>query len=97
MTATDAGTGRINTSTSAGATPRPTLALKVKVQMPEHRWGMSNGQSWPTPTASDIRSGTGAAIRTGHAPSLNVRVQGRLNPTWVEIMQGFPPDWTALD
>jgi hypothetical protein len=52
---------------------------------------------WPTPTASDYRSGTNTTTRQGHAPPLNMAVRGRLNPSWVECLQGFPPGWTAIN
>lgn len=42
---------------------------------------------WPTPTVNgNPMSGDG----------LQTVVGGRLNPTWVEWLMGFPLDWTAL-
>lgn len=53
--------------------------------------------AWPTPTAHDYRSGTGATPRAaGHAPQLAETVKGKLNPVWVESLQGFPPNWTDI-
>ena len=52
---------------------------------------------WPTPTASPWRSGSGAKPRPGHTPPLTDVLQGRLNPEWVEALQGFPIGWTNID
>jgi hypothetical protein len=64
--ATDAGSGRMNTSTSAGSTPRPTLALMARKDL------------WPTPQARDFRSGdkpdsqrAQRKIAQGWSPNLN--------------------------
>lgn len=51
--------------------------------------------AWPTPTSRDYRSGTGAQYR-GHSQQLPERVQGMLNPAWVESLMGFPPGWTDV-
>jgi len=60
-------------------------------------------RSWPTPAASDNRDRSGPSapnvqrrIRIGKQVSLSMSVEGRLNPSWVEALQGFPPGWTAL-
>ena len=49
----------------------------------------------PTPTARDGRSGKGRA-ENGHTPQLCERVEGLLNPSWVELLMGFPRDWTKV-
>ena len=60
---------------------------------------------WPTPTASaaskGIRSPEGAkaeiARKRLNGVDLNTAVGGgKLNPTWVEWLMGFPLEWTAL-
>jgi hypothetical protein len=57
----------------------------------------------PTPTARDWKgaSGKGRQERKGHPlDSLPNVVQaqsnGKLNPTWVEWLMGFPIEWTVL-
>jgi hypothetical protein len=60
---------------------------------------------WPTPTASDYKGGrrpeTLAKSGRGERNSLNDAVtmrdqHGSLNPTWVEWLMGFPPEYTDL-
>ena len=66
---------------------------------------------WPTPTAQDSTGGgnrngpnskahagislTDAAL-TGDSSTPRSAVSGSLNPTWVEWLMGFPPEWTVL-
>lgn len=51
---------------------------------------------WPTPQARDWRSG---ATRKdyGNTRPLSERVSGKLNPMWVSVLMGFPPDWTEVE
>src|SRR5262245_54541484 len=55
-----------------------------------------SARMWPTPTASDGMGGPGSSGRDG-GDNLRTAVNGALNPTWVEILMGFPPGWTDLD
>lgn len=55
-----------------------------------------NREMWPTPNARDWRSGTGRQ-ENGHSPQLPEVVGGQLNPTWVSVLMGYPPDWTELE
>ena len=55
----------------------------------------SHFRPWPTPTARDWKSGTGAQKRLGHALPLSSQVGGQLNPPWVELLMGWPLDWTC--
>ena len=48
-----------------------------------------------SPAARDYRSGRGRS-ENGHTPQLPEQVGGRLNPTWVEWLMGFPKKWTAV-
>lgn len=57
---------------------------------------------WPTPKARDYRSG----LQEANWNDLNVQVcreqnisgsGGTLNPTWVELLMGFPAGWTDLE
>ena len=59
---------------------------------------------WPTPQASDNRDRGNLStpaiqrrIRLGKQANLSMVVShenGRLNPTWVEWLMGFPEGWT---
>lgn len=51
---------------------------------------------FPTPTCRDLKSGTGAQERPGHALPLSSAIGGQLNPTWVEWLMGWPLGWTDL-
>jgi hypothetical protein len=61
---------------------------------------------WPTPQANDVRdrgnTSSGAVLRrieSGKQIYLSQSVSeksGALNPTWVEMLQGFPPGWTEV-
>lgn len=52
---------------------------------------------WPTPMARDGKGGTGPNYTREGGPSLPDAAGGRLNPTWVEWLMGFPAGWTALE
>ena len=47
----------------------------------------------PTPTAGDAEGSSGGNQRC----SLRTTAGGQLNPTWVELLMGFPPGWTDLN
>jgi len=51
----------------------------------------------PTPTTQDAANNGGASQYERNSLPLNAVVGGALNPTWVEWLMGFPPEWTALD
>jgi hypothetical protein len=67
---------------------------------------------WPTPNSRDWRSARGTKPRDGHAlnlpealfnrysgknyPSEETPTSGQLNPTWVELLMGFPAGWSDL-
>lgn len=73
-----------------------------------HRWDNPNKSrnlndqvaKWPTPTARDSTS-RGPSEATRNTPALNhVATEGnggKLNPTWVELLMGWPLDWTSLN
>ena len=52
---------------------------------------------WPTPTAHNSKEGNYPAERNRKTPTLASRVGGKLNPTWVEWLMGWPHDWTNLE
>ena len=58
-------------------------------------------QKWPTPVASDAwtHSLQSSQQTEGSRHSLNLpsAVGGKLNPTWVEWLMGFPTGWTDLE
>ena len=64
---------------------------------------------WPTPTTRDHKDGTakscqnvpengllGRAIHCRNSPEPQVEISGSLNPTWVELLMGFPAGWTDI-
>jgi len=70
-----------------------------------HSLGLADAvQRWPTPQSNDAKNAVvrhrekslqvmlGGALATSE-PSL---IGGRLNPTWVEWLMGFPTGWTDL-
>ena len=58
---------------------------------------------WPTPTASDSRgerhqeSGFSDLRTVAMREKSRGAASGKLNPTWVEWLMGFPPGWTDSD
>jgi hypothetical protein len=59
-------------------------------------------QMWPTPASRDYRFpsakvGTDQYFRkpTSGVP-LPEAIGGPLNPTWVSLLMGYPPDWTEV-
>ena len=64
--------------------------------------------TWPTPTHGKMAGGTGAfnkvqelftqgQITDEERKSMQAGNGGKLNPTWVEWLMGFPPGWTDLE
>tara|TARA_R110000737_G_scaffold343946_1_gene370493 strand:+ start:506 stop:952 length:447 start_codon:yes stop_codon:yes gene_type:complete len=54
------------------------------------------GKVWPTPAARDWKDGNYASESERHTPPLAVHAGGKLNPTWVEWLMGWPLGWTEL-
>jgi hypothetical protein len=63
---------------------------------------------WPTPRAGSMCGGTGAAekieerysdgtITSEERQAMRAGNGGKLNPTWVEWLMGFPTGWTDLE
>jgi len=50
-----------------------------------------------TPQATDGRRNGCESEQMRDSPNLPAQVGGRLNPTWVEWLMGFPLGWTVLD
>ena len=51
---------------------------------------------WPTPTVQDSENNGGPSQFNRNSLPLNASVGGRLNPTWVEWLMGWPLGWTDL-
>ena len=50
---------------------------------------------WPTPTSSEHKYRLRGSSQA--SKNLNALHGGKLNPTWVEWLMGFPPGWTDLE
>ena len=50
---------------------------------------------WPTPVARDWKGGSPEQRGRRRACQLNDAVGGRLDPSFVEWLMGFPEGWTA--
>lgn len=109
--ATDAGSGRFNTS--IGGKPRPTLALMARKQLwptptvcgNYNRKGASatSGDGlatavkmWPTPTAHNAKETNAPSEAQRNTPTLTAQAGGHLNPSWVEQLMGWPIGHTDL-
>ena len=66
---------------------QPTLALRIR--------GTESGL-WPTPTAHNAKETNAPSEAKRNEPTLASRVGGKLNPTWVEWLMGWPLEWTDL-
>ena len=52
---------------------------------------------WPTPMAHDGKDCGSSPSQAGrNSPTLPVAAGGKLNPTWVEWLMGWPIGWTDL-
>ncbi len=59
--------------------------------------GYVTREAWPTPTAHDAKdSGTAPSEGLRKSPCLAFKAGGKLNPTWVEWLMGWPLGWTDL-
>jgi hypothetical protein len=54
-------------------------------------------QTWSTPTARAWKDANCFSESLRNTPSLGAQVGGKLNPTWVEWLMGFPLGWTELE
>jgi hypothetical protein len=92
-----------------GLWPTP-QASDHRIGMPErYRGSMSilndaAARYWRTPKASDSAHPGRTAWKPGQTLSLDMQVNreetgpgGKLNPTWVEWLMGFPLEWTASE
>ena len=73
-----------NTSISKNSKPRPTLGAMAKFNL------------WPTPTAHNAKEAAYPSEYNRKTPTLATHAGGKLNPTWVEWLMGWPLGWTDL-
>ncbi len=51
---------------------------------------------WPTPTVQDSKNNGAPSQMDRNTKPLNAEAGGKLNPTWVEWLMGWPLGWTDL-
>lgn len=54
-------------------------------------------ETFPTPTVEDAKNNNGPSQSSRNTPPLNAVIGGRLNPEFVEWLQGFPKGWTEVE
>jgi len=80
----------------------PTPRANERGQQNSQDQGMALSRAvkmWPTPCRSDALGGPAYSKPPGRqgAPLLKEVMRGdRINPTWEELLMGFPHDWTAV-
>ena len=57
---------------------------------------MARKNLWPTPTAHNAKETNAPSEATRNTPTPAAQVGGKLNPTWVEWLMGWPLGWTDL-
>jgi hypothetical protein len=57
--------------------------------------GTANAK-WPAPTAHNAKETNAPSEQNRNTPILAAQVGGKLNPTWVEWLMGWPLGWTDL-
>jgi hypothetical protein len=57
---------------------------------------MKEAGHWPTPTAHMAKETNAPSEAFRNQPSMSSLVGGKLNPTWVEWLMGWPIGWTDL-
>jgi hypothetical protein len=73
---------------------------------PESAWNMKRNlnletmvgrkMTYTTPTAHNSKETNAPSESTRNTPSLAAQAGGKLNPTWVEWLMGWPLGWTDL-
>jgi hypothetical protein len=65
------------------------------------RTGATGSGLWPTPAVNGNYNRKGASPTSGDGLATAVKkasqTNGKLNPTWVERLMGWPKDWTSLE
>ena len=70
--------------------------MSAKRRMTRAPDNLATAVRFPSPASRDWRSGKGRS-ENGHTPQLPEQVGGQLNPTWVELLMGFPKGWTKVN
>lgn len=52
---------------------------------------------WPTPTAHNAKETNAPSEAFRNTPTLAAQAGGGLNPNWVEILMGWPENWTCIN
>jgi hypothetical protein len=85
-------------------TPRSCSAMAATIT-PESAWNEKRNPNletivgramFPTPTCHNAKEGAYPAEFTRNTPTLATHAGGKLNPTWVEWLMGWPLEWTDL-
>ena len=81
--------------------PTPTVGMVTGGQNPEKGGQVGLGymarkNKWPTPTAHNAKETNALSEANRNAPTLAAQAGGKLNPTWVEWLMGWPLEWTDL-
>ena len=85
--------------TNDGALMKLAKAAESKEEFDAMAYRKSKKQKekfYPTPTVNDSKNNGSPSRHRRRTKALNVVVNGQLNPTWVELLMGFPPGWTDL-
>ena len=53
-------------------------------------------ENWPTPTAHNAKECNSPSEKNRNTPTLAAQIGGKLSPTWVEWLMGWPLGWTDL-
>jgi hypothetical protein len=77
--------------------PSASLPRAVQQELKTTHRNKIEGRNWPSPGYSDYKSGTGYDHGDKkQTPQLRHLLGGKLNPTWVEWLMGWPLAWTDL-
>jgi DNA (cytosine-5)-methyltransferase 1 len=85
-------------------TPRSCSAMAATIT-PESAWNEKRNPNletivgqrmFPTPTAHNAKECASPSEYNRNTPTLAAQVGGKLNPTWVEWLMGWPLEWTDL-
>lgn len=53
-------------------------------------------RQFPTPTVQDAENAGSKSQQKRNTPPLNAVIGGKLNPEWVELLMGWPKNWSSL-
>jgi len=97
---------RPTSASGSGSWPTPRACSAMAAITPESAWApgrfpnletVVGRRMWPTPMAHDGKDCGSSPSQAGrNSPTLPVAAGGKLNPTWVEWLMGWPIGWTDL-